>query len=293
MADPFIEERLTLEVRYGASYGDEYATEITTTKGGKEYRRLLHPYPVRYFNIAFVMDEQGIDSKVLDLYDRCFGSYAGFRVRAADDYSTNGKTASPTAIDQQLALVSVGIYQLQKVYGSLSPILSIGRPIRTIYKPVANTTRIAIGAVEITNVGGTRWSVDTTTGLVTFAANKTRSVTNITQASQAVVTIGSHAFANGDVVHFSGVAGMTEINNLRGTVVNTGVNDITVDINSSGFAAYASGGTINTNPQSGESVTGGCEFDIPCRFNTRVHIEHTAPGIRSAQGIEIKELITL
>ena len=34
MAD-FLEERLPIDVRLGASYADEFAVEITTTRGGR------------------------------------------------------------------------------------------------------------------------------------------------------------------------------------------------------------------------------------------------------------------
>ena len=43
----FIEERLALAVRNGSSYGDDFQVEVTTTASGAEYRRLIHPFPVR------------------------------------------------------------------------------------------------------------------------------------------------------------------------------------------------------------------------------------------------------
>lgn len=70
-----------------------------------------------------------------------------------------------------------------------------------------------------------------------------KSITSITKAASAVVTVGTHTFVVGDVVAFSGVSGMTEINGLTGTVTATGATTITVNINSSAFTAYASGGT--------------------------------------------------
>jgi hypothetical protein len=114
------------------------------------------------------------------------------------------------------------------------------------------------------------WSVSTITGRVTFAANKTRSITGITKAASAVVTVGSHTFVVNESVYFSGNAGMTEINGLRGTITSTDATHITVNINSTAFSTWTSGGTVNTNPQTGEVVKGGCEFDVPCRFNSRI-----------------------
>jgi hypothetical protein len=135
------------------------------------------------------------------------------------------------------------------------------------------------------------WSVSTLTGRVTFAANKTRSITGITQAASAVVTVGSHTFVANESVYFSGVSGMTQINGLRGTITGTDATHITVAINSSAFTAWSSGGTVNTNPQTGEVVKGGCEFDIPCRFNSRIDVNHITQGVRESGQIEIIELL--
>lgn len=70
-------------------------------------------------------------------------------------------------------------------------------------------------------------------------------VSAITQAANAVVTIGASAFKIGDRVVFNNVLGMLEINNKVGTVVAASLTSITVDINSTNFTAYASGGTAS------------------------------------------------
>lgn len=265
----FLEERLPVDVRMGATYADEYNVEITETASDSEYPRLVHPYPRRVFNVSYMKLTDDLWGGLLSLYHRCYGMYAGFRVKCLDDYTTNARTGAPTAVDQPLEVLTAGtLYRLQVQYGKGDTPIGIGLPVRTIFKPVAGTVKVAIGTLE--QVAPAMWSVDTTTGRVTFAANKTRAVTGITQAASAVVTVGAHTFAAGESVHFSGAVGMTEINGLRGAITATGATTITVAINSSAFTAYTSAGTINTNPQTGETVYGGCEFDIPCRFNSRV-----------------------
>lgn len=285
----FLEERLPVGVRNGASYSDEYQVEITQTANGSEYRRLVHPYPRRVYNVMYTQQTANMWSEILALYHRAYGMFAGFRVKAMDDYTTNARIAAPTATDQELEVITAGtVYQLQVAYGTGGTPLAIGEPVRTIFKPVASTTKIAIGSIE---QPATAWSVSTTTGRVTFAANKTRSITAITQAASAVVTVGAHTFVVGESVHFTGVVGMTEINGLRGLITATSATEITVSINSTSFTAYTSGGTVNTNPQTGETVYGGCEFDIPCRFNSRIDVTALAPGVRESSQIEIIELL--
>lgn len=287
----FLEERLPIDITYNSSFGETYNVEITETAGGSEYRRLNNPRPRMIHDISYALrDRLHLLNGVLDLYHRCYGRYAGFRVRNLAYYSTNAHTLTPTALDQDLTLISAGVYQLVMRYGDPGkPVLAdIGRPIRNLYKPVSGTVRVGIGSVAQT-LG---WTVDTTTGRITFAANKTRSITAITQAASAVVTVGSHTFAVNDTVHFSGVVGMTQINGLRGTITATAGTTITVNINSSAFSAYTSGGTVNTNPQTGEVVKGGCEYDVPCRWDSDLsqitYENFEALGIGSMQ---IKEIL--
>jgi uncharacterized repeat protein (TIGR01451 family) len=75
-----------------------------------------------------------------------------------------------------------------------------------------------------------------------------QAVRGITQANPAVVTYsGADNYANGDRVIISDVVGMTEVNDKEFTVanVNTGANTFQLSgINSSGYTAYTSGGTI-------------------------------------------------
>ena len=285
----FLEERLPINVRAGASYSDQYEVEITQTASGSEYRRLVHPYPVRVYNVFYTQETANLWSDILALYHRAYGMFAGFRVKALDDYTTNARIAAPTATDQTLEVITAGtVYQLQVAYGTGGTPLAIGEPVRTIFKPVASTTKVAIGTME---QGALMWSVSATTGRVTFAANKTRAITAITQAASAVVTVGAHTFAVNESVHFAGVVGMTQINGLRGTITAIGATDITVAINSTAFTTYTSAGTVNTNPQTGEVVKGGCEFDIPCRFNSRVDVTALSPNMRESSQIEIIELL--
>ena len=80
------------------------------------------------------------------------------------------------------------------------------------------------------------------------SSNKT--ISAISKAANAQVTITSHGFTSQDVgvtvMTFSGVVGMTQINTLRGTIVSiVDANNITVNINSSSFSSYVSGGIAN------------------------------------------------
>jgi len=71
-----------------------------------------------------------------------------------------------------------------------------------------------------------------------------RYITAITQAASAVVTLSvTHGYAIGQKIrfHVGSAFGMTEIDGLLGTItaINTTTNTLTVDIDSSGFSAFA------------------------------------------------------
>lgn len=84
----------------------------------------------------------------------------------------------------------------------------------------------------------------------TLAAKAPATITGITGASPAVVTAVAHGFANGDIVSIYSVVGMTEVNNRTYLVSNRAADTFeletveAVDVDSSGYTAYTSGGTI-------------------------------------------------
>nr|WP_298117450.1 DUF2460 domain-containing protein [uncultured Pseudomonas sp.] len=287
----FIEERLDTCVRLGAAAEDSYFVETTITQGGSRYSSLRNGKPYREFNLDYIKPGTALALSVASLYHRTWGGFAGFRVKSWDDYTTaNDGVSAYTALDCDLPLVSAGIYQLVKEYGREGLALaSIGRPKRTLYKPVAGNIAVGVaGAVYPTS----QWSADSTTGQITMAANKSRSITGITQASSAVLEVGTNTFLVGESVAISDVAGMTQINGLRALVTaKPDSTHITVAINSSGFSAYTSGGAVQTQPIAGESVTGGCEFDIPCAFDSKLGVDAIDFKNRDVSGLRVVEIL--
>lgn len=286
----FLEERFTQLIRYGSSWTEDYAVTAVESAGGDSYKSLQHRFPRRTFDASVMLDEATLWNEVVNVYQRAFGRYAGFRVRCFDEWSTNGRKSPPTPFDQPLLLVSAGVYQLVKYYGTDKAALAgLGHPYRKLKKPVAATTRVAIQTTEIRSAD---WSVDTTTGLVTFAADQTRPITAISKAASAVLDVGAgHPFVTGMSVHVSTVAGMTQINGLRALVTATGATTITLAINSTAFSTYSSGGVVHTRPQAGETPTAGCEFDFPVEFTSALPVGMDYPGYRPVDSLILRELL--
>ncbi len=70
-----------------------------------------------------------------------------------------------------------------------------------------------------------------------------KTVTAITQAFTAAVSSTAHGLTKGDRVTFASVVGMTQINSLTGTVIDSATNTFVVNIDTRAFTAYTSGGT--------------------------------------------------
>ena len=95
-----------------------------------------------------------------------------------------------------------------------------------------------------------------------------KTISGITAANPAVVTATSHGYSNGDEVLISGVSGMTEVNGKRFLVADKTTNTFElqdkdgVDINSSSFTAYSSGGVANKVFELATPYTTAQLFDI-------------------------------
>lgn len=264
----FLEEQFPQEADYGSGFSAEYANQIVSTAGGDEYRSQRHPFVKATLTIEFERQTNFVVDQIIDLNNRAGGTLRGFRVLHPLDYSSNGYSGVSTAFDQLLPLANpavAGVYQLTRWYGDSSDPACARRRIR---KPQSGTVLVGIGSIVLPT---SQWSVDTTTGLVTMAANKSRSILSITQASSAVIEVGANTFVVGETAVISGVVGMIEINGLRGTITaKPDADHITMDIDSTSFTAYVSGGTVQTQPIAGEVLTAGFKFHVPMRFNAEL-----------------------
>lgn len=225
----------------GASGGPSYLTRVISFGNGFEQRSSLYEHPLYLYNIARVFKTQQMYDDVVSFFHAVRGQLVGFRLKDHQDYKSCGPNGTLAFTDQVLGNGDGAEtdYQLRKAYVKFGLLTD-----RLIKKPVAGTTVLGINGVALAQM----WSIDTTTGLITFE-DETLAITGISQAAQAVVTVASHTRVAGDLVYVSGVVGMTEINGARYEVVSVTATTITLDVNSTGFTAYASGGSLDTVPQ--------------------------------------------
>lgn len=88
----------------------------------------------------------------------------------------------------------------------------------------------------------------------------TASISAVTKAANAVVTISGTdpVPVAGMTMSFSGVSGMTQLNGNSYTVVSVAGQNVTINVNSTGFSTYTSGGTatyVNSKTQNNNLAT--------------------------------------
>lgn len=139
------------EFAYGASGGPEFATDLFTSPGGWESRPAHWPVRRGRWTVAFI-NRSKADIALLLHFFRAVGVGRGYSFRFKDwtDYQFNNTFA--------LGDGTTSTFQLQKryAYGSLTLYVPLT-------KPVAASMIVAVNGVQTT-----AYTVDDTTGLLTF-----------------------------------------------------------------------------------------------------------------------------
>lgn len=160
----FDEVSFPLKARYGAEGGPAFSTEVVTIEGGYERRNQNWSQARRRFDARTGVRSATDAALLVAFFQARAGKARGFRLKDWNDYTSaaNGTTA-PTALDQPLGLGDAATtqFQLRKIYGAGTVTHA-----RTIRKPVAGTVLVALDGTP----QASGWSVDATTGIVTFAS---------------------------------------------------------------------------------------------------------------------------
>jgi uncharacterized protein (TIGR02217 family) len=144
----------------GLTSGPAFNTDIVKVRSGFEVRNVNWAKALRKFNVA--LGVKGItDIETLrDFFMVMQGRAHGFRIKDWLDYKSCGINSTISNVDQ---IIGTGdgtnrIFQLTKRYVAGANTHTIN-----IKKPVVGTTIIAVNGVS-----SAVWTIDTTTGIVTF-----------------------------------------------------------------------------------------------------------------------------
>ena len=157
----FHEVRFPDNISRGARGGPERRTQIVELASGDEERNASWADSRRRYDVAYGIRRADDLASVVAFFEARNGRLHGFRYKDWADYKSALPSQAITATDQQIGTGtgSLQTFQLAKRYTSGAQTW-----VRTIAKPVAGTVRVALGMTE--QLSG--WTVDTTTGVITF-----------------------------------------------------------------------------------------------------------------------------
>lgn len=159
----FDEIELPLRVGFGSGGGPSFSTEILVIDSGYERRNQNWSQARRVFDARTGVRSASDVGALLNFFHARAGRARGFRLRDWSDYTTASDGVSTPTFNDQMIAVGDGtsvVFQLIKNYSSGGITHQ-----RMITKPVTGSIVIGVNGVQMTS----GWSIDTTTGLVTFA----------------------------------------------------------------------------------------------------------------------------
>ena len=159
----FHEVRFPDNISRGARGGPERRTQIVEMASGDEERNGSWADSRRRYDASYGIRKADDLAAVTAFFEARRGRLYGFRWKDWADYKSGLPSATPAATDQPIGTGTgaATTFQLVKLYTS-----GAQSSTRTITKPVAGTVALALNGV--TQITG--WTVNTGTGVVTFAA---------------------------------------------------------------------------------------------------------------------------
>ena len=159
----FHEILFPLDIALRSAGGPQRRTDVVTLGSGAEERNTRWAHSRRRYDAGYGIKTFDALSQVLAFFEERRGRLYGFRWRDRLDHSSTAPGAAVTPIDQILGTGdgTEKAFQLCKTYGAVY--LPYQRPIA---KPVPRSVRVAVAETEMQE--GTHFSVDATTGVITF-----------------------------------------------------------------------------------------------------------------------------
>ncbi len=160
----FDEIEIPLHVSYGSSGGPAFSTEVVVIDSGFERRNQNWSQARRSYDAKTGVRSPADVGTLLSFFYARAGRARGFRLKDWSDFSSASDGISAPGYDDQTIATGDGTtltFQLIKNYTS-----DVITHQRIIAKPIDGTILIGVNGSQMMS----GWSVDTTTGLVTFAS---------------------------------------------------------------------------------------------------------------------------
>ena len=161
----FHEILFPLDIALKSAGGPQRRTDVVALGSGAEERNARWAHSRRRYDAGYGVKTFEALSQAISFFEERRGRLYGFRWRDRLDHSSAAPDAGVAPTDQAIGIGNgvTAAFALTKTYGAAySPYQ------RPIAKPVAGSVHVAVAGSEV--VEGTAFSVDATTGVVTFLA---------------------------------------------------------------------------------------------------------------------------
>lgn len=171
----FHEVLFPLDIALKSAGGPERRTDVVVLGSGREERNARWAHSRRRYDAGYGVKTLEALSQVVAFFEERRGKLHGFRWRDRLDHSSAAPEAGVSATDQVIGTGdgASASFALSKTYGSIHAPYR-----RPVTKPVPGSVRVAVDGDEVEE--GIAFTLDTTTGVVTFLAG------HIPVAGQAV-----------------------------------------------------------------------------------------------------------
>jgi uncharacterized protein (TIGR02217 family) len=262
------EDRFPVDISYGAQGGPGFNTSVRAVASGRESRNKNWSIARGKWDVSHgVKNEEQADRLRSFFYSVAQGMFNTFRFKDWSDYAA---TVSNGYLDES-AGDGTPIYQLYKKYTFGSSTYT-----RTIHKPVAGTLTVTRNGSPVTaGASAGNYSVDTTTGTITFVADASSAVSSITVGATTSVVLAANpgTLTNGQKLYLNGFTGAnaSAVNGKAHTITNisgSGPYTFTLNTNTAGMTITLGSGVGYKYPQASDVLLWAGEFDCNVRFAT-------------------------
>jgi len=276
----FLNIRFPRGIADGSEGGPGFSTDVVEVDSGFDQRIARWDEGMLTFNVAKGVDTAAKMHELMRFFRVVKGRANAFLYPDALDYATwdwDGQNPGTVAIDDQPLGTGDGstyVFQLTKTYTYDDGEHAVQSVTRTIAKPIGSTVVVGVAASAAASaVQVTNWSLDETTGVLTFLSRASVIGNDISVAgTNRFQSSGSTIFSTflvDDAIQVSQSSANDTSGDATYTVTSVNASQLFV---AETLVNEGAGPSIIVNvhpaPRTGEPITWGGEFDVPARFAT-------------------------
>lgn len=160
-----------------------------------------------------------------------------------ETYTTNATINYDDSLDNQIAWYRIGVDTGGFTTASMNGAAQTNPCVISTTSAHGFSTGENVGIASVsgmTELNGNSYTI-------TDASISTKNITNATQANPCQITTNTtHGLTDGQVVQIASVSGMTELNGNSYTATVVDSTNFTIGVDSTGYGAYTSGGTVDS-----------------------------------------------